>query len=116
TALRTPDHRRRTAVRSAPGSLEMDGMPDRRTRPKDRAKEREVKRRLAGATRMRDCFGKSAAHASHFRPFRMMRRVNDPQFVLDPRHSGFVRLDLAELFGNDRRAVLEIGSGKGRFL
>src|SRR5204862_1321731 len=26
------------------------------------------------------------------------------------------RLDLAELFGNDRRVVLEIGSGKGRFL
>src|SRR6478672_8911142 len=65
---------------------------------------------------MRDCFSKSVAHASHFRPFRMMRRVNDPQFVIDPRHSGFVRLDLAELFGNDRRVVLEIGSGKGRFL
>jgi tRNA (guanine-N7-)-methyltransferase len=46
----------------------------------------------------------------------MMRRVNDPQFVIDPRHSGFVRLDVAELFGNARRVVLEIGSGKGRFL
>jgi len=65
---------------------------------------------------MRDCFAKSVAHASHFRLFRMMRRVNDPQFVIDPRHSGFVRLDVAELFGNDRRVVLEIGSGKGRFL
>jgi tRNA (guanine-N7-)-methyltransferase len=65
---------------------------------------------------MRDCFAKTAAHASHFRVFRMMRRVSDPQFVIDPRHSGFVRLDLAELFGNSRRVVLEIGSGKGRFL
>jgi tRNA (guanine-N7-)-methyltransferase len=46
----------------------------------------------------------------------MMRRVNDPQFVIDPRHAGFVCLDLAELFGNARRVVIEIGSGKGRFL
>jgi len=65
---------------------------------------------------MRYCFAKSVAHASQFRPFRMMPRVNDPQFVIDPRQSGFVRLDLAELFGNTRRVVLEIGSGKGRFL
>jgi tRNA (guanine-N7-)-methyltransferase len=65
---------------------------------------------------MRDSFAKTVAHASHFRPFRMMRRVNDAQFVIDPRHSGFVRLDVAELFGNHRRVVLEIGSGKGRFL
>ena len=65
---------------------------------------------------MRDCSPKTVADESHFGPFRMMRRVNDPQFVIDPRHSGFVRLDLAELFGNARRVVLEIGSGKGRFL
>jgi tRNA (guanine-N7-)-methyltransferase len=65
---------------------------------------------------MRDCLAKTVAHASHFRLFRMMRGVNDPQFVIDPRHSGFVRLDVAQLFGNDRRVVLEIGSGKGRFL
>jgi tRNA (guanine-N7-)-methyltransferase len=65
---------------------------------------------------MRDCFAKSVAHASQFGPFRMMRRVNDSQFVIDPRHSGFVRLDVAELFGNTHRVVLEIGSGKGRFL
>src|SRR5436305_14377128 len=65
---------------------------------------------------MRDCFAKSVAHASHFPPFRMMRSVHDCQLVIDPRHSGFVRLDLAELFGNSRRVVLEIGSGKGRFL
>jgi tRNA (guanine-N7-)-methyltransferase len=65
---------------------------------------------------MRDSFAKSVAHASQIGPFRMMRRVNDPQFVIDPRHSGFVRLDVAELFGNTHRVVLEIGSGKGRFL
>ena len=36
--------------------------------------------------------------------------------MVDPREKGLVRLDLEELFGNDRRVVLEIGSGKGRFL
>jgi tRNA (guanine-N7-)-methyltransferase len=36
--------------------------------------------------------------------------------VINPRDTGFVRLDLREVFGNDRRVVLEIGSGKGRFL
>jgi tRNA (guanine-N7-)-methyltransferase len=40
--------------------------------------------------------------------------VND--FVINPRESGFVRLDLATLFGNNHRVILEIGSGKGRFL
>jgi tRNA (guanine-N7-)-methyltransferase len=38
------------------------------------------------------------------------------EFVIDPRETGFVRLDVAELFGNQHRVVLEIGSGKGRFL
>jgi tRNA (guanine-N7-)-methyltransferase len=38
------------------------------------------------------------------------------EFAIDPRESGFTRLDLHELFGNDRPVVLEIGSGKGRFL
>jgi len=42
--------------------------------------------------------------------------VNDAGFVIDPRATGFVRLDLSELFGNGHRVVLEIGSGKGRFL
>jgi tRNA (guanine-N7-)-methyltransferase len=37
-------------------------------------------------------------------------------FAINPRDSGFQRLDLAELFGNDRPVILEIGSGKGRFL
>ena len=38
------------------------------------------------------------------------------EFVIDPRETGFVRLDVAAIFGNRRRVVLEIGSGKGRFL
>jgi tRNA (guanine-N7-)-methyltransferase len=36
--------------------------------------------------------------------------------VINPRETGFVRLDLAEEFGNRNRVVVEIGSGKGRFL
>ncbi|HEX9457958.1 MAG TPA: tRNA (guanosine(46)-N7)-methyltransferase TrmB [Thermoanaerobaculia bacterium] len=42
--------------------------------------------------------------------------MNGSDFVIDPRQTGFVRLDLAKLFGNRNRVVLEIGSGKGRFL
>lgn len=38
------------------------------------------------------------------------------EFAIDPRESGFTRLDLHQLFGNDHPVVLEIGSGKGRFL
>ena len=38
------------------------------------------------------------------------------QFLINPRDSGLGRLDLARLFGNTNRVVLEIGSGKGRFL
>jgi tRNA (guanine-N7-)-methyltransferase len=37
-------------------------------------------------------------------------------FSIDPRATGFTPLDWRELFGNDRPVVLEIGSGKGRFL
>ena len=36
--------------------------------------------------------------------------------MINPRETGFVRLDFAEVFGNRNRVVLEIGSGKGRFL
>ncbi len=36
--------------------------------------------------------------------------------AINPRETGFVRLDLKELFGNEHPVVLEIGSGKGRFL
>jgi tRNA (guanine-N7-)-methyltransferase len=42
--------------------------------------------------------------------------VNATDFVIDPRETGFVRLDVAAIFGNRNRVVLEIGSGKGRFL
>ncbi len=37
-------------------------------------------------------------------------------FTLNPRDTGFHRLDLEQLFGNDHEVILEIGSGKGRFL
>src|SRR5712691_1466510 len=40
----------------------------------------------------------------------------EANLVINPRESGFVRLDFAELFGNRNPLVLEIGSGKGRFL
>jgi len=36
--------------------------------------------------------------------------------TINPRETGWIRLDLAELFGNSNPVVLEIGSGKGRFL
>lgn len=36
--------------------------------------------------------------------------------VLDPRQSGFVPIDFEQFFGNRNPVVLEIGSGKGRFL
>jgi tRNA (guanine-N7-)-methyltransferase len=38
------------------------------------------------------------------------------EIALDPRDTGLVPLDFAALFGNTHRVVLEIGSGKGRFL
>ncbi len=36
--------------------------------------------------------------------------------LINPRETGFERLDFATLFGNTNPVVLEIGSGKGRFL
>ena len=39
-----------------------------------------------------------------------------PDIAINPRETGFVRLDLAKVFGNNNPVVLEIGSGKGRFL
>jgi tRNA (guanine-N7-)-methyltransferase len=40
-----------------------------------------------------------------------------PEIVaLDPRATGVEVLDLPRLFGNDNPVILEIGSGKGRFL
>lgn len=38
------------------------------------------------------------------------------ELVINPRETGFIRLDFAEIFGNANPVVLEIGSGKGRFL
>ena len=40
----------------------------------------------------------------------------ESELGLNPRESGFVRLDFGQLFGNSNRVVVEIGSGKGRFL
>lgn len=42
--------------------------------------------------------------------------MHELDLVINPRETGFVRLDLREVFGNDHPVVLEIGSGKGRFL
>ena len=36
--------------------------------------------------------------------------------IINPRETGFVLLDFVEVFGNRNRVILEIGSGKGRFL
>jgi len=38
------------------------------------------------------------------------------QLILNPRETGFDPLDFNAIFGNDHPVVLEIGSGKGRFL
>lgn len=52
-----------------------------------------------------------------------MTTGNEPQehgpgtdLVLNPRETGFHRLDLGQWFGNTNPVILEIGSGKGRFL
>ena len=45
-----------------------------------------------------------------------MSPLTQSELVINPRETGFVRLDLRRLFGNDHPVVLEIGSGKGRFL
>jgi tRNA (guanine-N7-)-methyltransferase len=42
--------------------------------------------------------------------------VTEDQLVINPRETGLGRLDLAQLFGNANPVILEIGSGKGRFL
>jgi len=36
--------------------------------------------------------------------------------AIDPRETGFTRLNLEDLFGNRNPTIIEIGSGKGRFL
>jgi tRNA (guanine-N7-)-methyltransferase len=42
--------------------------------------------------------------------------MSKAEFVINPRESGFVLLDFQHLFGNSNPLVVEIGSGKGRFL
>ncbi len=42
--------------------------------------------------------------------------VTEAELVLNPRETGFLRLDFPTLFGNANPVILEIGSGKGRFL
>ena len=42
--------------------------------------------------------------------------MTDFELVISPRETGLRRLDLQQLFGNANRVVVEIGSGKGRFL
>ena len=42
--------------------------------------------------------------------------MNESELVINPRESGFELLDLEILFGNPNPVILEIGSGKGRFL
>lgn len=42
--------------------------------------------------------------------------LSESELVLNPREIGFHRLDFAQLFGNTHPVILEIGSGKGRFL
>ncbi len=38
------------------------------------------------------------------------------EIVINPREGGFATLDFDELFGNRQPVIVEIGSGKGRFL
>src|SRR5688572_9451908 len=45
-----------------------------------------------------------------------MNPHSSPPLTINPREEGFARLDLRGLFGNDRPIIVEIGSGKGRFL
>jgi len=42
--------------------------------------------------------------------------VTEQQTVISPRETGFAALNMAELFRNANPVILEIGSGKGRFL
>jgi tRNA (guanine-N7-)-methyltransferase len=42
--------------------------------------------------------------------------MTESELVTNPRDTGLVPLDLQQMFGNTNPVVLEIGSGKGRFL
>ncbi|MFL6247309.1 MAG: tRNA (guanosine(46)-N7)-methyltransferase TrmB [Thermoanaerobaculia bacterium] len=45
-----------------------------------------------------------------------MARLTESELTLNPRESGFSPIDLHAWFGNGNPVILEIGSGKGRFL
>jgi tRNA (guanine-N7-)-methyltransferase len=45
-----------------------------------------------------------------------MNRITESELAINPRETGLAPLDLKALFGNANPVVLEIGSGKGRFL
>lgn len=45
-----------------------------------------------------------------------MTRLSEAELTLNPRESGLSPLDLQAWFGNANPVILEIGSGKGRFL
>ena len=47
---------------------------------------------------------------------RSLSTVHYPLTSIDPRSTGFDPLDFSSLFGNANPVVVEIGSGKGRFL
>jgi tRNA (guanine-N7-)-methyltransferase len=42
--------------------------------------------------------------------------MTEQDLLINPRETGFAPLNMAELFGNMSPVILEIGSGKGRFL
>jgi tRNA (guanine-N7-)-methyltransferase len=42
--------------------------------------------------------------------------MTEQELVINPRETGLSLLDMKTLFGNDNPAIMEIGSGKGRFL
>jgi tRNA (guanine-N7-)-methyltransferase len=45
-----------------------------------------------------------------------LTRLTEGELTMNPRETGFAPLDLPALFGNTNPVILEIGSGKGRFL
>jgi tRNA (guanine-N7-)-methyltransferase len=45
-----------------------------------------------------------------------MTALTEPELTYNPRERGFELLDLQTFFGNGNPVILEIGSGKGRFL
>jgi tRNA (guanine-N7-)-methyltransferase len=45
-----------------------------------------------------------------------MNRLTESELAINPRETGVAPLDMSALFGNANPVVLEIGSGKGRFL